>query len=33
MAMEKSVAWARHLTAPLGVGLLLVSAAILVMNI
>lgn len=32
MAIEKNVAWGRRLGAPLGVGLLLVSAAILVLN-
>jgi len=33
MAIEKNVAWGRRLSAPLGVGLLLVSALILVMNV
>jgi len=32
MAIEKNAAWGRWLSAPLGVGLLLVSAAILAMN-
>jgi predicted metal-binding membrane protein len=33
MATEKNVAWGRRLSAPLGIGLLLLSAAIVVMNI
>jgi len=33
MAAEKNVAWGRRLSAPLGVGLLLASAAILVLNV
>jgi len=33
MAMEKNVTWGRRLSAPLGVGLLLISAAILVLNV
>jgi predicted metal-binding membrane protein len=32
MAIEKNVAWGRRLTAPLGIGLLLAAAAILVMH-
>ena len=33
MAVEKNVAWGRRLSGPLGVGLLLASAAILVLNV
>ena len=33
MAVEKNVSWGRQLTAPLGVGLLLASAAILALNV
>ena len=32
MAIEKNAVWGKRLTAPLGVGLLLVSAVILAMN-
>jgi predicted metal-binding membrane protein len=32
MAIEKNVTWGRRLSAPLGVGLLLASAVILVLN-
>jgi predicted metal-binding membrane protein len=33
MAIEKNVAWGRHLSAPLGIGLLLASAAIFALNV
>lgn len=33
MALEKNVAWGRWLSAPLGIGLLLTSAAILALNV
>jgi predicted metal-binding membrane protein len=33
MAIEKNVSWGRRLSAPLGVGLLLVSAGILALKI
>jgi predicted metal-binding membrane protein len=33
MAIEKNVAWGRRLSAPLGIGLLLTSAAILALNV
>jgi predicted metal-binding membrane protein len=33
MAIEKNVAWGRRLSAPLGIGLLLASAAILAQNV
>jgi predicted metal-binding membrane protein len=33
MAIEKNVAWGRRLSAPLGIALLLASAAILAANV